>query len=71
MDPKKKNKEKKAFKIGGEGLTPINSILEKLDTSFEKVQLFTFFPVESISDEANIEVVKLSPLKRLISMLRI
>lgn len=69
--PSKKNKEKKAFKIGGEGLVPINSILEKLDTSFEKVQLFTFFPVESISDEANIEVVKLSPLKRLINMLRI
>ena len=69
--PTKKNKEQKAFKITAEGLVPINSTLEKLDVSSEKVQLFTFFPVESISNEANQEVVKLTPFKRLVNMLRL
>jgi ABC-type bacteriocin/lantibiotic exporter with double-glycine peptidase domain len=69
--PSKKNKEQKAFKITGEGLLPIKSTLEKLDVSLEKVQLFTFFPVESISNEANQEIVKLSPFKRLVNMLRL
>ena len=69
--PSKKNKEQKAFKITGEGLLPIKSTLEKLDVSLEKVQLFTFFPVVSISNEANQEIVKLSPFKRLVNMLRL
>ena len=69
--PSKKNREQKAFKITATGLFPINSTLEKLDVSSEKVQLFTFFPVESISNEANQEVVKLTPFKRLVNMLRL
>lgn len=69
--PSKKNKDRKVFKIVGDSLSPINNIAEKLDISSERVQLFTFFPVESISNEANQEVVKISPFKRLVNMLRI
>lgn len=69
--PSKKNKERKVFKIEGDSLSPINNITEKLDVSSEKVQLFTFFPVESISNEGQNEIVKLSPFKRLVNMLRI
>ncbi|MDZ7935865.1 MAG: ATP-binding cassette domain-containing protein [Emticicia sp.] len=69
--PSKKNKDRKVFKIVGDSLSPINNITEKLDISSERVQLFTFFPVESISNEANQEVVKISPFKRLVNMLRI
>jgi ABC-type bacteriocin/lantibiotic exporter with double-glycine peptidase domain len=69
--PSKKNKEQKAFKITAEGLFPINSTIEKLHVSSEKVQLFTFFPVESISNEANQEAEKLTPFKRLVNMLRL
>lgn len=67
--PSKKNKAKKVFKIVGDNMSPIDDITEKLDISSEKVQLFTFFPVESI--ETTDEVVKLSPFKRLVNMLRI
>lgn len=69
--PSKKNKDRKVFKVVGDSLSPIDNITEKLDISSEKVQLFTFFPVESISNEANQEVTKLSPFKRLVNMLRI
>lgn len=69
--PSKKGKDKKVYKIEGESLSSINSISEKLDISTEKVQLFTFFPVESISNEATYEPDKLTPFKRLVNMLRI
>ncbi|AFK03247.1 ABC transporter related protein [Emticicia oligotrophica DSM 17448] len=68
--PNKKNKVSKAFKITTEGLVQIDNIFEKLNSTSGMVQLFTFFPVEAIAEENN-STEKLSPFKRLISMLRI
>lgn len=69
--PKKKNKTKKAYKVVENNLIEVENIFEELNDSSGNVQLFSFFPVESISEEANISSEKPSPMRRLINMLRI
>ncbi len=69
--PSRKNKDKKAYKVVDNGLVEIKNIFESFDKKAEKVQLFTFFPVEAIAEENNVTIEKLSPFKRLINMLRI